>query len=127
MAREHGVLRKTPNSQAILTAATLTDFLQGENMTKTTTNGNIPPRFEDEYPEEANVLMKLCSDNKLRKDGQTEQGKQVFEYFEYEMNGTFMTNEKGTPYKRTQPKINRNAPCPCGSGKKYKKCCIIDE
>lgn len=20
-------------------------------------------------------------------------------------------------------KINRNAPCPCGSGKKYKKCC----
>lgn len=22
-----------------------------------------------------------------------------------------------------QPKTNRNAPCPCGSGKKYKKCC----
>ena len=21
-------------------------------------------------------------------------------------------------------KISRNAPCPCGSGKKYKKCCI---
>ncbi len=20
-------------------------------------------------------------------------------------------------------KVNRNAPCPCGSGKKYKKCC----
>ncbi len=25
--------------------------------------------------------------------------------------------------KRTQPKIGRNEPCPCGSGKKYKKCC----
>ncbi len=24
---------------------------------------------------------------------------------------------------RTSPKIGRNAPCPCGSGKKYKKCC----
>ncbi len=24
---------------------------------------------------------------------------------------------------RTQPKVGRNAPCPCGSGKKYKKCC----
>lgn len=24
---------------------------------------------------------------------------------------------------RTEPKIGRNAPCPCGSGKKYKKCC----
>ena len=27
------------------------------------------------------------------------------------------------PYARTTPKIERNAPCPCGSGKKYKKCC----
>lgn len=26
-------------------------------------------------------------------------------------------------YKRVQPKIGRNDPCPCGSGKKYKKCC----
>ncbi|MBT2971408.1 MAG: hypothetical protein B6D72_05225 [gamma proteobacterium symbiont of Ctena orbiculata] len=25
--------------------------------------------------------------------------------------------------KRSQPKIGRNDPCPCGSGKKYKKCC----
>ncbi len=24
---------------------------------------------------------------------------------------------------RVEPKINRNEPCPCGSGKKYKKCC----
>ena len=23
----------------------------------------------------------------------------------------------------TQPKIGRNAPCPCGSGRKYKHCC----
>jgi len=28
------------------------------------------------------------------------------------------------PIKPVQsPKIGRNAPCPCGSGKKYKKCC----
>jgi preprotein translocase subunit SecA len=25
--------------------------------------------------------------------------------------------------KRQQPKVGRNDPCPCGSGKKYKKCC----
>ncbi len=24
---------------------------------------------------------------------------------------------------RIQPKVGRNDPCPCGSGKKYKKCC----
>lgn len=27
------------------------------------------------------------------------------------------------PYVRNNPKIGRNDPCPCGSGKKYKKCC----
>ncbi len=27
------------------------------------------------------------------------------------------------PFVRNQPKIGRNDPCPCGSGKKYKKCC----
>ncbi len=27
------------------------------------------------------------------------------------------------PQKRKSKKIGRNAPCPCGSGKKYKKCC----
>ncbi len=27
------------------------------------------------------------------------------------------------PYIREEPKVGRNEPCPCGSGKKYKKCC----
>ena len=27
-------------------------------------------------------------------------------------------------YRRQEPKIGRNDPCPCGSGKKYKKCCL---
>jgi len=29
-----------------------------------------------------------------------------------------------TPIVREVPKIGRNDPCPCGSGKKYKKCCM---
>lgn len=28
-----------------------------------------------------------------------------------------------TPIVRDEPKVGRNEPCPCGSGKKYKKCC----
>jgi hypothetical protein len=29
------------------------------------------------------------------------------------------------PFEKTmQPKVNRNDPCPCGSGKKFKKCCL---
>ena len=31
--------------------------------------------------------------------------------------------EKKKPQKRSAKKVGRNAPCPCGSGKKYKKCC----
>jgi preprotein translocase subunit SecA len=31
--------------------------------------------------------------------------------------------ERKKPTKRSSEKIGRNAPCPCGSGKKYKKCC----
>jgi preprotein translocase subunit SecA len=29
---------------------------------------------------------------------------------------------KKQPVYRTEPKVGRNDPCPCGSGKKYKKC-----
>jgi hypothetical protein len=32
-------------------------------------------------------------------------------------------HESTEPYRREAPKIGRNDPCPCGSGKKYKKCC----
>jgi len=34
--------------------------------------------------------------------------------------------EKETPAKKTKGKVGRNDPCPCGSGKKYKKCCMVN-
>ena len=34
-----------------------------------------------------------------------------------------MALEPGVPYRRATPKVGANAPCPCGSGKKFKKCC----
>ncbi len=34
------------------------------------------------------------------------------------------THEGGT-YLRSTPKLGRNDPCVCGSGKKYKKCCLV--
>ncbi|MDB4349588.1 preprotein translocase subunit SecA [Omnitrophica bacterium] len=33
------------------------------------------------------------------------------------------TEPRPVTYKREVPKVGRNDPCPCGSGKKYKKCC----
>ncbi|MDY6905266.1 MAG: preprotein translocase subunit SecA [Thermodesulfobacteriota bacterium] len=35
------------------------------------------------------------------------------------------SDQKKEPVKRKDEKVGRNAPCPCGSGKKYKKCCGI--
>ena len=34
---------------------------------------------------------------------------------------------KQQPVKRKDRKTGRNDPCPCGSGKKYKKCCLLNE
>jgi SEC-C motif domain protein len=42
------------------------------------------------------------------------QGKWFFHSAEY---------PKAVPVERAQPKVGRNEPCPCGSGKKHKKCC----
>jgi hypothetical protein len=34
-----------------------------------------------------------------------------------------MMNTERKTFVRSGPKVNRNEPCPCNSGKKYKKCC----
>ena len=31
----------------------------------------------------------------------------------------------GQPVRRESPKVGRNDACPCGSGKKFKKCCSV--
>ncbi len=38
----------------------------------------------------------------------------------------YLEKASGKPKPITRPgsKIGRNAPCPCGSGRKYKKCCM---
>lgn len=44
--------------------------------------------------------------------------KQLFLYF------LENRNDLVSPVTRNEAKIGRNDPCPCGSGKKYKKCCL---
>ncbi|MFT7616802.1 MAG: hypothetical protein ACI97A_000431 [Planctomycetota bacterium] len=38
-------------------------------------------------------------------------------------NRSRLAGPKAEPHRRPADKIGRNDPCPCGSGKKYKKCC----
>ncbi len=47
-----------------------------------------------------------------------------------EFRGTYSNQQEEAPKLRpihTAPKVGRNDPCPCGSGKKYKKCCGKNE
>jgi len=44
------------------------------------------------------------------------------EYFINKNRAYKTTRNKGT-VEYDEPKTGRNEPCPCGSGKKYKKCC----
>lgn len=39
------------------------------------------------------------------------------------VHGPDCSHEPIAPFVREAPKVGRNEPCPCGSGKKHKKCC----
>lgn len=43
--------------------------------------------------------------------------------FDTEENRWFYVNGSSAPTTRGDKKVGRNDPCPCGSGKKFKKCC----
>lgn len=62
------------------------------------------------------------------------QDKKSGQDFEHREHAYFFKNKQGwifkegkilaqNPLKRSEPKVGRNDPCPCGSGKKFKKCC----
>jgi len=46
-----------------------------------------------------------------------------FEKIEGEWLYAGMVDEREEPIRREAPKVGRNDPCPCGSGRKFKKCC----
>ncbi len=63
--------------------------------------------------------VQVVTQDAVEKFEQKEQKKEA----EVQKNTTAPTLEK-EPVKRTAPKVGRNDPCPCGSGKKFKQCCM---
>ena len=49
----------------------------------------------------------------------------IYRYFEPHRRSLARTPVHA-PRRREGPKIGRNEPCPCGSGRKYKHCCAAD-
>lgn len=99
--------------------------------------------LQKEHPQEyariADFIQNLKSVSKLRylKDSLLKNYHRMEPYISgghyYEQYPQEKINAKGTllneaaydqPYTRNKQKIGRNDPCPCGSGKKYKHCCM---
>ncbi|THB69038.1 MAG: preprotein translocase subunit SecA [Desulfovibrio sp.] len=76
------------------------------------------------YTTKENAMKHLCR-LKVQKDRAETQ---EFKHKEQPANlnyaaGRGQAGKKKAPVKRAEPKVGRNDPCPCGSGKKFKKCC----
>jgi uncharacterized protein YecA (UPF0149 family) len=70
------------------------------------------------------ILTKREEQEKRQKARQKELSELAASYKETKEQAAFDNGGKVVPFKRTSPKVGRNEPCPCGSGKKYKKCCL---
>jgi len=94
----HNLFRSTSNLQAFENfLATLPQFLLREHA-PTAPTANAPARGRQLQP--VGAMAAVAGDG----DGAGE-----------------MTLD--LPVRRSMPKVGRNEPCPCGSGKKYKNCC----
>lgn len=58
-------------------------------------------------------------------DGKDQQYHEVASFSRVDGHWYFTEGEPGVrkPVVRAEPKVGRNEPCPCGSGKKFKRCC----
>ena len=50
----------------------------------------------------------------------------IYKYFEPHRRMSAETVRRDHTFRRETPKVGRNEPCPCGSGRKFKKCCGLD-
>lgn len=64
-------------------------------------------------------LMRELHDEWLQTPRDSLEGKRPADALE----GGGLFPEKVETYRREEPKVGRNDPCPCGSGRKFKKCC----
>ena len=90
-------------------------------------------KSEEQVNEVLQLIIDLANNTRLRENnGHTP--REIFE--KYEKPNLKPLPEKSFDFKatgetdvisfKTGKKVGRNDPCPCGSGKKYKKCCLGD-
>src|SRR3954454_21478430 len=95
----HNLFRSTSNLQAFENfLATLPQFLLKEQApSAATSTGPVPGRHGERMPAGGEAVSSNGDGSELKLDL--------------------------APVRRDTPKVGRNEPCPCGSGKKFKNCC----
>ena len=89
---------------------------------------------EDTFRMLTRLVMRKAADQQTEQAEQAEQPqpsapRQEFKHKEQPTGnlaysgGDAQAKPKIAPKRRDEPRVGRNDPCPCGSGKKYKKCC----
>ncbi|GAB7140418.1 preprotein translocase subunit SecA [Deferribacterales bacterium RsTz2092] len=83
--------------------------------------------FSDMYSCIEREVLGLLMHVHVREHGESLPVKRVQSATREERKNVFSENGNGepqvkTPVRRAMPKVGRNDPCPCGSGKKYKNC-----
>ncbi|MGA2115442.1 MAG: SEC-C metal-binding domain-containing protein [Bryobacteraceae bacterium] len=85
---------------------------------------STPPKFEKEKPATmASLLVAIEETGRMRSPQPPADAQNCTTPNE---SGLHLHNpaQKPEPYRRPEPKTGRNGTCPCGSGKKYKHCCL---
>jgi hypothetical protein len=77
-----------------------------------------------DIPETPDILRKRKEQEKRRIAREKELGELASNYRKNKEQRPHKNRRTVVPLKKNSPKVGRNEPCPCGSGKKYKKCCL---
>ena len=98
-----------------ITSGLFSSSFSESRLEKFLTNAN--PRFSHQVfePGSFDAVSKL--------PGLGEKEKNQSKRFMGQESGNKPITSSGKTFKRTDKKVGRNEPCPCGSGKKYKQCC----
>jgi len=80
-------------------------------------------RTENGGPDDDSGVVEFIA--RYREKGKSVQHHEIAEFTKEDGRWYFVDGHAPKPSQsiRQGPKIGRNDPCPCGSGKKYKKCC----
>jgi SEC-C motif-containing protein len=80
-------------------------------------------RTEDGGPNDATGVVEFIA--RYRAQDETVEHREIATFRREDGRWFFVDGQapKEKPFVREQPKIGPNEPCPCGSGKKFKKCC----